>query len=212
MSKRPAKRDRQERPPGSRESQQQQRPGWMKVAFAAAVLVVVAAAAAAVVLSRSDSGSSATAPASPGSPTAKSSGTALELRGTDPVTGKQVDLASFAGKPVVLNMWASWCTGCAAEARALASFAQAHPEAQVVGIDIQDTKSGARAFYRRFGWRHPSIFDPNGSLAAQLGLQALPTTVFLDRTHRVVGRIAGETNLAGFTAGLQRATTSAGTP
>ena len=195
MSKRPAKRDRQERPPGSRESQQQQqRPGWMKVAFAAAVLVVVAAAASA------------------GSPSAKSSGSALELRGTDPVTGKQVDLASFAGKPVVLNMWASWCTGCAAEARALASFARAHPEAQVVGIDVQDTKSGAREFYRRFGWRHPSIFDPSGSLAAQLGLQALPTTVFLDRTHRVVERIAGETDLAGFTAGLQRATTSAGTP
>ena len=211
MSKRLAKRERQGRPPGSRGSQQD-RPGWMKFAFAAAVLVVVGAAAAAVVLSRSGSGSSATAPASAGSPSAKSSGSALELRGTDPVTGKQVHLASYAGKPVVLNMWASWCTGCAAEARALASFARAHPEAQVVGIDVQDTKSGARAFYRRFGWRHPSIFDPSGSLAAQLGLQALPTTVFLDRTHRVVERIAGETDLAGFTAGLQRATTSAGTP
>lgn len=209
MSKRLAKRERQGRPPRSRGSQQD-RPGWMKFAFAAAVLVVVGAAAAAVVLSRS--GSSATAPASAGSPSAKSSGSALELRGTDPVTGKQVSLASYAGKPVVLNMWASWCTGCAAEARALASFARAHPDVQVVGIDVQDTKSGAREFYRRFGWRHPSIFDPSGSLAAQLGLQALPTTVFLDRAHRVVGRIAGETDLAGFTAGLQQATTSAGTP
>lgn len=206
MSKRPAKRERQGQPPGSRESKQE-RPGWMKFAFAAAVLVVVGAAAAGVVLSRSGSGSSAASPASAGSPVAKSRGSALELRGTDPVTGKQVNLASFAGKPVVLNMWASWCTGCAAEARALASFARAHPEAQVVGIDVQDTKSGARAFYRRFGWRHPSIFDPSGRLAAQLGLQALPTTVFLDRRHRVVGRIAGETNLAGFTAGLRRATT-----
>ncbi len=209
MSKRPAKRERQGPPPGPPKFQQE-RPAWMKVAFAAAVLVVVGAAAAAVVLSRGGSDSSAAAAA--GSPVAESSGSVLQLRGTDPVTGKQVSLASFAGKPVVLNMWASWCAGCAAEAGALASFARAHPEVQVVGIDVQDTKEGAKAFYRRFGWRHPSIFDPNGSLAAELGLQALPTTVYLDRTHRVVGRIAGETNLAGFTAGLQRATTSAGTP
>lgn len=211
MSKPPAKRERRVQAPRARDSRQE-RPAWMKVAFVAAVLVVVGAAAAAVVLSRSGSGSSAASPASAGSPSATSSGSALELSGTDPVTGKQVSLASFAGKPVVLNLWASWCTGCAAEARALADFARAHPEVQVVGIDVQDTKEGAKAFYRRFGWRHPSIFDPNGSLAAQLGLQALPTTVFLDRTHRVVERIAGETDLAGFTAGLQRATTSAGTP
>ncbi len=123
------------------------------------------------------------------------------------MTGKRVSLASFAGKPIVLNLWASWCTGCYAEARALGRFERAHPEAQVVGIDIQDTKAAARAFYRRFGWRHPSIFDPSGSLAAKLGLQGLPTTLFLDRRHRVVARILGETNLAGFTNGLHRAQT-----
>lgn len=206
MSKRPAKRERQGRPPRSRESQQE-RPGWMKVAFVAAVLVVVGAAVAGVLVSRSGSGSSAASPTSAGSPVAKSSGSALELSGTDPVTGKPVSLAAFAGKPVVLNLWASWCTGCAAEAEALAEFARTHPEVQVVGIDIQDTTSGAKAFYQRYGWRHPSIFDPDGRLAAQLGLQALPTTVFLDRRHRVAARIAGETNLAGFNAGLQRATT-----
>lgn len=198
MSQRRAKRERQELREGTPRSQ---RRGWRKVAFAAAVLVVLGAVAAAVALSRSGGGANASSPAP------RSAAAPLVLRGTDPVTGRRVDLASFAGKPIVLNMWASWCTGCSAEARALASFARAHPEAQVIGIDIQDSRSGARAFYRRFGWRHPSIFDPSGSLAARLGLQGLPTTIFLDRQHRLVTRIIGETNLAGFTAGLRQATT-----
>jgi thiol-disulfide isomerase/thioredoxin len=169
------------------------------VAFVVAVLLAVSAVAAAVALSRSGVSSRAVAS------TSQSNGAPLVLSGTDPVTGRQVSLAAFAGKPVVVNMWASWCTGCIAEARAQAVFERAHPEAQVIGLDVQDSKSGARAFYRRFGWRHPSIFDPNGALAARLGLQGLPTTIFLDRRHRIVARILGETNVAGFTNGLRKA-------
>jgi thiol-disulfide isomerase/thioredoxin len=206
MSQRRAKRERQ----AHAEARKSQPParGWMKVAFVVAVLIVSGAIAAAVALSRSGGGSGTSAPvAAPGSPTSESGDSPLTLHGTDPVTGKQVSLAAFTGRPIVLNIWASWCTGCAAEARALASFERAHREAQVVGIDIQDSKAGARAFYRRFGWRHPSIFDPSGSLAARLGLQGLPTTIFLDRRHRVVARVVGETDLAGFTAGFRQATT-----
>src|SRR5919204_6341528 len=94
------------------------------------------------------------------------SGGPVSLAGTDPITGKRVSLGDFQGRPIVLNIWASWCPGCRDEAMDLASFASAHPEAQVVGIDTEDTDGDARAFYREFGWSHPSISDPNGSLAA----------------------------------------------
>lgn len=134
-----------------------------------------------------------------------SSGSGIFLSGTDPITGKAVSLADYAGKPVVLNTWASWCTGCAAEAADLRAFVARHPQVQVVGLDTQDTSGPARAFYRRFGWRHPSISDPNGTLAARLGLQGLPTTFFLDRRHRIVTRIVGATDLAGFDQGLKAA-------
>src|SRR5919204_31614 len=99
------------------------------------------------------------------------SGKAISLSGTDPVTGKHVDLAAFRGKPIVLNVWGSWCTECNAEAADLARFAQTHPNAQVVGLDTEDTGSGAKAFYRRWNWHHPSIADPKGAVAAQLGVQ-----------------------------------------
>jgi thiol-disulfide isomerase/thioredoxin len=129
----------------------------------------------------------------------------LELNGTSPITGKRVSLVDYRGRPVVLNIWASWCTGCRAEARDLAAFARAHPEAQVIGLDTQDSDGNARAFYRQFGWSHPSVRDQSGGAAAELGLQGLPTTIFLDAEHREVTRIVGATDRAGFEQGLRAA-------
>lgn len=137
-----------------------------------------------------------------------SNGSALELSGASPIDEKQVSLADFAGKPIVLNAWGSWCTGCRAEARDLEAFVAAHPEVQVVGLDSTDTSGGARAFYREFGWHHPSIEDPTGALAAKLGVQGFPTTFFLNRNHRIVTQVLGATNLAGFDSGLQTALNS----
>src|SRR5207247_1450076 len=127
------------------------------------------------------------------------------VHGTDPITGKQVSLAQFAGRPVVLNVWASWCAGCNQEAADLARFAARHPGAQVLGVDVQDTTAGARAFYRKWRWRHPSISDPLGSLSHRLAVTGLPTTFFLNRRHRVVGKILGAGSLAEFEQGLRRA-------
>lgn len=133
-------------------------------------------------------------------------GPGLELSGVDPVTGAEVSLSGFAGRPVVLNFWASWCPGCYAEARALVSFARKHPEAQVIGINFQDDRGGARDFHRRFDLPFPSIADPNGRIGSRLRLQGMPTTVFLDAEHREVARIVGETDEAGFEKGLREAT------
>jgi thiol-disulfide isomerase/thioredoxin len=130
----------------------------------------------------------------------------VTVSGTDVLTGKVVSLAEFEGKPVVLTIWASWCPGCNAEARTLAGFAEAHPEAGFFGVDFQDTKDEARSFYRKYGWRFPSVFDPEGRIASKLGTQGTPTTIFLDADHREVARIVGETDEAGFRDGLEQAT------
>jgi cytochrome c biogenesis protein CcmG/thiol:disulfide interchange protein DsbE len=129
----------------------------------------------------------------------------LALRGTDLTSGRPINLAALAGRPVVLNAWASWCAGCAAEAPALAAFANAHPEAAVVGIDLEDSRHDAAAFVARFGLPFPSIFDPEGITAARLNVSGLPTTLFLDRRHRIVSRIVGEADRGRFEAGLRQA-------
>jgi len=135
-------------------------------------------------------------------------GAAVTLEGADMLTGEAVSLADYSGKPVVINIWASWCPGCNAEARALGAFAEAHPEAAFVGINFQDSKGAAGDFYEAYGWTFPSVFDPDGRIAFSLGLQGTPTTIFLDSRHREAARIVGETDERGFADGLAAATRS----
>jgi thiol-disulfide isomerase/thioredoxin len=165
----------------------------------AAVLTLLAAVVVVGAMLARDTGPAA--PVSSADP-----GEGLALRGSDVLTGKEVALADFAGKPVVVNIWASWCPGCNAEAAALARFAEAHPRVAFLGIDFQDSREAAREFYARYGWEFPSIFDPDGELARRLGLRGTPTTIFLDAEHREAARIVGETDEAGFADGLRRAT------
>jgi cytochrome c biogenesis protein CcmG, thiol:disulfide interchange protein DsbE len=177
-----------------------------RLAYVAATIALAVAVVGGIAIAHKKSGSaSAQALSSSAGSVSQVSGGAPSLRGTDPITGKQVSLAQFAGRPVVLNVWASWCTGCNQEAADLARFAASHPGAQVLGVDTQDTTGGARAFYRKWHWHHPSIADPSGSLSAQLAVTGLPTTYFLDARHRVVGKIVGAGNLAEFEQGLRLA-------
>src|SRR5438477_8006810 len=121
----------------------------------------------------------------------------LNLQGKDVRTAKPVSLAGDAGKPVVVNLWSSSCGACFADARALASFEHAHPAARVLGVDVADSAAGARSLSKRAGWRHPSIADPSGRIAAQLKMTTLPTTLFLNAKHEIVERINGQTTAAG---------------
>lgn len=162
----------------------------------AAVVALVALVGAGIVAARGTG---------PAEPIVNRSGGTVSFSGVDPITGRQVSLDDYAGRPVVINVWGSWCPGCAAEAVDLRRFAEDHSEAQVIGVDLQDSKSGAKAFYEDFRWTHPSVFDPNGEISYSLGLQGTPSTFFLDRRHRLVTRIVGETDYAGFERGLEAA-------
>jgi thiol-disulfide isomerase/thioredoxin len=177
-----------------------------RIAYIATTIALVVAVVGgfAIAHKRSSASSAKALSALPGA-VSNGSGDVPSIHGRDPITGKQVSLAQFAGKPVVLNVWASWCTGCNQEAADLTRFAASHPGAQVLGVDTQDTTGGARAFYRKWHWHHPSIADPSGSLSAQLAVTGLPTTYFLDRWHRVVGKIVGAGNRAEFDQGLRLA-------
>jgi thiol-disulfide isomerase/thioredoxin len=128
------------------------------------------------------------------------------IAGRDVLTGKNVALVQFSGKPVFVNVWGSWCDGCIAEAPTLARFARTHKsQVAFLGIDTEDSKSGARAYYRRYDTEYPSIWDPKGLLAGAWSRGA-PTTLVFDRKHRLVQRIEGSASLARLNAALKRVT------
>ena len=113
------------------------------------------------------------------------------LAGEDPVSDERISLARFKGKPVVVHVWASWCRECGEQAQAFGRFAREHANTPVLGVAVQDTEDDVEAFYARWKWGHPTILDADGTLAAKLDLEALPTTIFLNRRHVIVARIDG---------------------
>ena len=72
------------------------------------------------------------------------------IAGPDILTGKHVALSQYAGKPVFVSVWGSWCYGCKTEAPTLARFVEAHGrEVAFLGINTEDSKQSARAFSTR---------------------------------------------------------------
>ncbi|WP_128802646.1 MULTISPECIES: TlpA disulfide reductase family protein [unclassified Streptomyces] len=112
------------------------------------------------------------------------------------VDGKQLDVASFKGKVVVLNLWGSWCPPCRAEAPGFEKVSQDLKDkgVQFVGINTRDPSTGnALAFEKQYGVSFPSLYDPTGKLMLRfkkgtLNPQAIPTTLVLDREGKIAAR------------------------
>ncbi len=129
---------------------------------------------------------------------------APSIEGTS-LHGQALALAEYAGKPVVLNFWASWCGPCAVEALDLEAVSRAYGDrVQFLGVNVQDKASNAKTFERDLGVTYPSFYDPSTKIAAQfrgVAPQALPSTLVLDAEHRVAVRKFGritEAQLRGY--------------
>jgi cytochrome c biogenesis protein CcmG, thiol:disulfide interchange protein DsbE len=102
-------------------------------------------------------------------------------------------LASYRGKPVILNFWASWCTPCRIEAPLLESAQQRLSRAggTVLGVTFRDASPDSDAFVKKFGLTYPSLRDVDGKLANAYGTRALPETFVIDRQGRVAALTRG---------------------
>jgi len=109
--------------------------------------------------------------------------------------GKPKSLADFAGKVVLLNIWATWCVPCREEMAMLDKL-----EAELGGKDFQvvavNTDRGGgdkpKAFLAETGATHLALYtDPSGKLFSKLKAVGMPTTLLLDREGREIGRLVG---------------------
>jgi thiol-disulfide isomerase/thioredoxin len=114
------------------------------------------------------------------------------------------DVADYAGKPLVINFFGSWCGPCRLEAPDLAKFSSANPGIQFVGVAENDTKDDAVAFMQEFGLDYPVVIDDD-SLRQAWNLTGVPTTVFLDSMGREADRIVGAAELKQFEESLAKA-------
>jgi cytochrome c biogenesis protein CcmG/thiol:disulfide interchange protein DsbE len=100
----------------------------------------------------------------------------------------KLSLASYRGRPIVLNFWASWCVPCKDEAPLLEAVWKRYRDQGlvVVGVDINDLRSDARRFARENGMSYPLVFDGVGETSTDYGLTGVPETFFIARSGKLV--------------------------
>jgi thiol-disulfide isomerase/thioredoxin len=121
-------------------------------------------------------------------------GTAAPDASFKDAAGKTVTVADFKGKPVLLNLWATWCAPCVKELPTLDSLSRrpGAPRVIIVSEEMAERPS-VEAFLDKHGisdlesWR-----DPKMALSGALGVQVMPTTIYYDSSGRELWRYIGD--------------------
>ncbi|WP_433854084.1 prolipoprotein diacylglyceryl transferase family protein [Stenotrophomonas nitritireducens] len=120
------------------------------------------------------------------------------------VRGAPVPLSAHAGKPLVVNLWASWCGPCRREMPTLARAQAAHPRIGFVFANQGEDAAEVAAYLRGEALAPGNILlDPGSELMRLTGARALPTTLFFDADGRLRAAHMGELSRATLEARLR---------
>lgn len=105
---------------------------------------------------------------------------------------ERVSLATFRGKPVVLNFWASWCGPCRDEAPLLVSAARKYgTRVEFIGVNILDGIQEARDYVDQYEIEYLNVRDARAVTSKRYGVTGAPETAFIDGQGRLVGKYIG---------------------
>ena len=111
------------------------------------------------------------------------------------MNGAKVDLSSFAGKPLIVNLWATWCGPCRLEMPQLVGFADKYKDKglQVVGVSVDDAPDAIRAFAAEYKVTYPMLVglgqDP---FLKSMGYEdTLPMSILIRANGTVAERFVG---------------------
>jgi thiol-disulfide isomerase/thioredoxin len=109
------------------------------------------------------------------------------------LNGPARKLSAYRGKPLIINVWASWCGPCRAEMASLERLAWGDLSARftVIGISTDDHAQAARALLQRSNATINHFIDRGLELEHLLGATHLPLTVLVDAQGRVLAKIGG---------------------
>ncbi|MEX1162750.1 MAG: TlpA disulfide reductase family protein [Nitriliruptor sp.] len=97
-----------------------------------------------------------------------------------------------AGRPVLVNLFASWCDPCERELPLLVDAANATDDIAFLGVAHQDQRGNAQTLIDDADVAFPTLYDPFGQTAPEVGARGMPTTLVFDRDGRLAGRVMGE--------------------
>ena len=104
----------------------------------------------------------------------------------------EVTLASFVGKPIVLNFWASWCGPCKSEMPEIQEFYEQYGEnVQFILVSVDDSLETAKKFIEDEGYTFPVYFDNTSLGGYSYGASSIPLTYFIDTDGQMVAYFRG---------------------
>ncbi len=114
------------------------------------------------------------------------------------LAGQPVSLSQYEGRPVVLNLWASWCPPCRREMPAFEQAQQAFPDIAFVMLNQGESAATAQRFLESEGLNlNDVLLDPTSKAMLAVRSRGLPTTLFFDAQGRQVDSHLGEITMAG---------------
>jgi thiol-disulfide isomerase/thioredoxin len=108
--------------------------------------------------------------------------------------GKPAGFADFRGRPVIVNLWATWCQPCLREMPSLERLQEKLAGRLTVAAVSQDRggETTVRSYLTRLGLDKVRVYlDPKSEVGKAFGVRGLPTSIVLDATGREVGRVEG---------------------
>jgi cytochrome c biogenesis protein CcmG/thiol:disulfide interchange protein DsbE len=109
--------------------------------------------------------------------------------------GESLNLTEYAGQPMVVNFWASWCPPCRREAAIMeAAWRKYQDRVMFIGVNFQDKEGDAETFLTEFPKSYPSVSDPRGSIGIDWGVFGLPETYFIRADGTLSFKNNGETS------------------
>lgn len=108
------------------------------------------------------------------------------------LTGHSLLLSEYQGKPLIVNVWASYCSPCLAEMGSLERLKQRFSKQfNVIGISIDDYPERAKAFLDKSNTTFPHYIDHQLKLERMLGASTIPLTLLIDAQGRVLQKVRG---------------------
>jgi len=121
------------------------------------------------------------------------------------LAGKQVRLAEYRGKWVLLNFWATWCAPCREEMPRFSGWQRDYgaKSLQVIGVSMDDDVAAVKQFLTAYPVSYPIVMGDAKFAEGFGGVLGLPLSYLIDTQGRVVARYQGEVDLAKIDAKLK---------
>lgn len=120
--------------------------------------------------------------------------------------GGDLSLASFRGRAVLVNFWASWCGPCRDEASLLERVSRQYRGRLVVlGVDFHDFSGDAKKFVSTYHITYPVVRDRSGKWLDRYGVSGAPETFFVNARGKVVAHAPGAVDRETLADGIRKA-------